>query len=163
MEVVFSVLYDAHRQDSYKTIVLLGRGENVPVAEHCYYFLEQQLDSLWQKNRHRFQGNTRTAKNSYYLGLLQGFSQKLAEQSAETVPAAHWNHENITAGQLIIRSDSKLQDFVGVHFPRLRATRMNAVKMNRESYENAVAAGKKIVLHQSLTEKKQGETRLLFS
>ncbi|MCI5151138.1 MAG: DUF2786 domain-containing protein [Candidatus Electrothrix sp. MAN1_4] len=167
VEVVFSSLYDARRQDSYRTIVLLGRGENVPVAEHCYYFLEQQLESLWQKNRHRFQGNTRTAKNSYYLGLLRGFSQKLAEQSAETVQAAQGNQKymaaDMTAGQLILSGDSELQDFVGLHFPRLRATRMSAVRMNRESYEDAVAAGKKIVLHQSLTEKKQGERKLLSS
>jgi hypothetical protein len=166
VEVVFSSLYDAQRQDSYKTIVLLGRGENVPVAEHCYYFLEQQLESLWQKNRHRFQGNTRTAKNSYYVGLLQGFSQKLAEQSiesTESAQAALWSQEDMTAGQLIMRNDNELQNFVGVHFPRLRTTRMNTVQMNRESYENAVAAGKKIVLHQSLTEKKQGEKKLLSS
>ncbi len=168
VEVVFSSLYDAQRQDSYKTLVLLGRGENVPVAEHCYYFLEQQLASLWQKNRHRFQGNTRTAKNSYYLGLLQGFSQKLAEHSTEaTIQAVQGNQNymaaDMTAGQLIMSHDSGLQNFVGLHFPRLRATRMNAVQMNRESYENALVAGKNIVLHQSLTEKKQGEKKLLSS
>ncbi len=159
VEVIFSSLYDVQRQDSYKTIVLLGRAENVPVAEHCYYFLEQQLESLWQKNRHRFQGNTRTAKNSYYLGLLQGFSQKLAEQSVETVKAAQGHQEDMTAGQLIMSGDNELQDFVGLHFPRLRTTRRNAVQMNRESYEDALVVGKNIVLHQSLTEKKQGKRK----
>ncbi len=174
VEVVFSSLYDAQHQDVYKTIELLGRAENVPIAEHCYYFLEQQLESLWQKNRHRFQGNTRTAKNSYYLGLLQGFSQKLAEQSAEAVKAAqalqrnqegnsrqeNMQGEKIT-GQLIMSSDNELQDFVGFHFPRLRTTRRSAVQINRDSYEDAVAAGKNIVLHQSLTEKKQGGKKYL--
>jgi hypothetical protein len=167
VEVVFSSLYDAQRQDSYKTIVLLGRAENVPIAEHCYYFLEQQLESLWQKNRHRFQGNTRTAKNSYYLGLLQGFSQKLAEQSAETVQSAQGTQNymaaDMTSGQLIMSGDSELQDFVALHFPRLRTTRMNAVQMNRESYEDAITAGKHIVLNQVLSEKKQGEQILSLS
>ena len=171
VEVVFSSLYDARRQDSYRTIVLLGRGENVPVAEHCYYFLEQQLESLWQRNRHRFQGNTRRAKNSYYLGLLHGFSQKLAEQAAQVAAedqgkkqATGSNIQNRqAAGDLIVSKDAALQDFIRLHFPRLYTTRRNAIQINRYSYEDAIAAGKKIVLHQSLTGKKQGERKLLSS
>lgn len=160
VEVIYSSLYDAERQDSYKTIELLGRAENVPIAEHCYYFLEQQLASLWLKNRHRFQGNTRTAKNSYYLGVLEGFSQKLAEQ-AKKVSQENQREREPGAGELIISNDKGVQEFIRLHFPRLQTIRRNTVQINKDSYENAVVAGKNIVLHQSLTEKKQGSQRLL--
>ncbi|MCI5165607.1 MAG: DUF2786 domain-containing protein [Candidatus Electrothrix sp. GM3_4] len=169
VEVIFSSLYDVQRRDSYKTIELLGRAENVPVAEHCYYFLEQQLESLWGKNRHRFQGNTRTAKNSYYIGLLHGFMQKLAEQaekvSRENLEKTRQEDRDVkrgkATGELIVSKDDQLQGFVRFHFPRLQTSRKSAVKINRNSYEDAVVAGKNIVLNQSLTEKKQGG-QLLF-
>ncbi|MCI5137866.1 MAG: DUF2786 domain-containing protein, partial [Candidatus Electrothrix sp. AR1] len=169
VEVIFSSLYDAQRRDSYKTIELLGRSENVPVAEHCFYFLEQQLEFLWEKNRQRFKGNTRTAKNSYYLGLLHGFSQKMAEQAQQVQSMSQGARQQRSeavegrkmTGALIVSGDTVLQKFVGFHFPRLRTSTARGVRINTQSYEDAVVAGKKIVLHQSLTEKQQGVQGLL--
>ena len=166
VEVIFSSLYDAQRQDSYRTIELLGRSENVPVAEHCSYFLEQQLESLWGKNRQRFKGNTRTAKNSYYLGLLHGFSQKMAEQGKQAQnmsQGARQRHQRSEAvegsemtGALIVSGDTVLQEFVGFHFPRLRTSTTRGVRIDTLSYEDAVIVGKNIVLHRSVTDKKEG-------
>jgi len=166
VEVIFSSLYDAQRRDSYRTIELLGRSENVPVAEHCYYFLEQQLEFLWGKNRQRFKGNARTAKNSYYLGLLHGFSQKMAEQAqhisqGKTQQRSEAVERSEMTGALIVSEDTLLQKFVKFHFPRLRTSTTRGGRINTQSYEDAVIAGKKIVLHQSLTEKKQGVQGLL--
>lgn len=163
VEVIFSSLYDAQRRDSYKTIELLGRSENVPVAEHCSYFLEQQLESLWGKNRQRFTGNTRTVKKSYYLGLLHGFSQKMAEQGQQaqnmSQGARQQRGETVEdrelTGALIVSEDALLQAFVGFHFPRLRSRTTRGGRIDRQSYEDAVIAGKKIIFHQSLTEKRQ--------
>ena len=168
VEVIFSSLYDAQRRDSYRTIELLGRSENVPVAEHCYYFLEQQLESLWEKNRQRFTGNTRTAKNSYYLGLLHGFSQKMAEQAQDISQGETQQRSEVVQGRkvtgaLIVSEDTVLQEFVGFYFPRLRTCTTRGGRINTQSYEDAVVAGKKIVLHQSLAEKKQGEQTLFIS
>ena len=168
VEVIFSSLYDAQRRDSYKTIELLGRSENVPVAEHCFYFLEQQLESLWGKNRQRFKGNTRTAKNSYYLGLLHGFSQKMAEQAQNMSQGARQQRSEAVEGSemtgaLIVSGDTVLQEFMGFHFPRLRTRTTRGGRIDTQSYEDAVIAGKKIVLHQSLAEKKQGKQTLFIS
>jgi len=164
VEVIFSSLYDAQRRDSYKTIELLGRSENVPVAEHCSYFLEQRLEFLWKKNRQRFKGNTRTAKNSYYLGLLHGFSQKMAEQGKQaqnmSQRAKQQRSEAVQnsemTGALIVSGDTVLQEFVGFHFPRLRTRTTGAVRIDTRPYEDAVVAGKNIVLHRSVTDKKEG-------
>lgn len=173
VEVIFSSLYDAQRRDAYKTIELLGRSENVPMAEHCYYFLEQRLESLWEKNRSGFQGNTRTAKNSYYLGLLHGFAQKLAaqaESARHTQPVqSQQRNGNRTctqakaAGALIISEDKVLQEFVGFHFPRVQIRSARSVHIDPHSYEEAVAAGRNIILHRTLTEKKSEGRALLSS
>ncbi|MCI5120080.1 MAG: hypothetical protein D3908_02590, partial [Candidatus Electrothrix sp. AUS4] len=171
VEVIFSTLYDAQRRDSYKTIELLGRSENVPVAEHCYYFLLQQLESLWQKNRQRFQGkkrNTRTAKNSYYLGLLHGFSHKLAEQCATMQQMQRKQDVEQMEGSeavaaLCVREDSQVQTFVGFHFPRLQTRSVRSVRIHQQPYEEALVTGKKIVLHRSLTEKREKEANLFLN
>ncbi|XCN71484.1 MAG: DUF2786 domain-containing protein [Candidatus Electrothrix aestuarii] len=176
VEVIFSSLYDAQRRDNYKTIELLGRSENVPVAEHCYYFLLQQLESLWQRNRQKWQGgnrNTRTAKNSYYLGLLHGFAQKLAEQRAsqhadnlrqmsegENMGQGEMNE---ALGTLCVQEDNQVQAFVGFHFPRLQTRSVRSLRIHQQPYEEALITGKKIILHQSLAEKKGQEQSLLIS
>jgi hypothetical protein len=77
VRVICSSLYDPLVDLSFKTIELLGREEEVAIAEHCYHFLENRLEVLWQQNRRSFAGNGRIAKKSYYLGLLAGFRQTL--------------------------------------------------------------------------------------
>ncbi len=162
VQIICSSIYDPQTDNTYKTIELLGRAENVPVAEHCYYFLEQQLEGLWQKNRHKFRGNTRTAKNSYYLGLLHGFARKLAAQvqSNERINEQALSGK-ITPGALAVTTDNQLQDFVGFHFPRLKTRTVRGARIYRQPYDEAVATGKTIVLNRSVTDKKKGAGGLL--
>ncbi len=164
VKVVYSYLYDPETDNTYKTIELLGRAENVPVAEHCYYFLEQQLPQLWQKNRHKHQGNTRTAKNSYYLGLLHGFSEKMAHQTRQNKENSRIRRNNIqneTPGELAIREDRELQDFVGFHFPSLVTLSRAKVRIYDDSYSKGVDTGRKMVLHRTVTEKNGSAQRLI--
>ena len=161
VQIIYSSLYDPESNSSHKTIELLGRAENVPVAEHCYHFLEQQLVSLWQKNRHKFRGTTITAKNSYYLGLLHGFSQKLASQVKECAPAEQTSSATATPGALAISRDNQLQDFVSFHFPRLITQSRRGVRLYEQPYNEAVNTGKTIVLNQTVGNKKEGVQGLL--
>ena len=162
VQIIYSSLYDPFTDNSYKTIELLGRAENVPVAEHCYFFLHQQLASLWQKNRHKFQGNTRTAKNSYYLGLLHGFADKLATQAQKSDRMnGQGKGQAATAGALAVSQDNSLQEFVNFHFPRLKKRAVRRARIYSQPYEEAVSTGKTIVLQQSVTDKKEGIQGLL--
>ena len=135
--------------------------ENVPVAEHCYHFLEQQLASLWQKNRHTFQGNSRTAKNSYYLGLLHGFAQKMATQTRNSRATEQPSHAAAAPGSLAISRDSTLQNFITFHFPRLKKRSSRGVRIYNHPYDEAVDTGKNIILHQGVEHKKEGLQGLL--
>ncbi len=161
VQVICSSLYDPQTDNSYKTIELLGRVENVPVAEHCYHFLEQQLAGLWQKNRHKFKGNSRTAKNSYYLGLLHGFAEKMATQTQNSRTTGQTSHTAATPGSLAISRDRALQNFVSFHFPRLKKRSSRGVRIYSHPYDEAVDTGKNIILHQSVEDKKKGLQGLL--
>ncbi len=84
VKVVVSSLYDPKIDQSHKIIEILGAKENVVIGEYCYFFLENKLFSLWSHNRNKFKGSTRTEKNSYFLGLLAGFYDKLKKQGEKT-------------------------------------------------------------------------------
>lgn len=162
VQVICASLYDARQLTSYKTIELFGKSENVPVAEHCYHFLEQQLASLWQKNKHRFQGNKRTAKNSYYLGLLRGFSEKMAEQSLPTGATGSSDptaHQSTSA--LVVAEDRGLQLFIKHHFPCLVNRKIRSSRIYKAPYDTAVTTGKKIILQHCIKESKEGVQGLL--
>ncbi len=159
VRVVSGSLYDPLEDQSYRTVELLGRAENVAVAEHCYRFLEERLQTLWQENRHRYRGNARTARNSYFLGLLRGFSERLAAmQAPEPRAAAGADPLAATAAVLATAADPGLQHFVSQRYPRLERRSGRRVRINNHAYGEAVATGRRLVLHGSVTdrERKQG-------
>jgi len=157
VRVVLASLYDPLRNDTFKTIELLGTKENVTIAEYCYHFLENRLASLWSINRHRFKGSARTEKNSYYLGLLRGFYQKLQEQKKgkEGLPV------EARLGDLVVAEEKRLEVFVGMRFPRLRKASKSGVKVYGGTYEEGVATGKNISFSEGLAGKNKSFGGLL--
>ena len=163
VQVICSSIYDAESCCSYTSVNLLGRAENVPVAEHCYYFLEHQLPALWHVYGQQYlKGNRRTAKNSYYLGLLQGFSEKMAMQAQSKFSPAEKDSETGSPGALVCSNDAKLRSFVNVHFPRLHKRKARGAQVYSRPFEDAVTMGKKIILHRSVTEKRGDGRKLLL-
>ncbi len=159
VRVICASLYDPHADCSFKTIELLGREEQVAIAEHCYHFLEDRLQTLWEKNRRKFSGNGRIAKKSYYLGLLAGFRQTLERSLA--VAAQQNGQPQATASLPALRDEQRLDDFVALRFPRLRRMRRQGSAMYQNAYQEAVAAGRNITLHRPMDEGKDSKIRLL--
>ena len=116
VRIVLSQLYDPQCDDTFKTIELLGTREHVAIAEYCYHFLENRLALLWSVNKKRFKGAVRTEKNSYYLGLLRGFYEKLQEQKGKK----RQRPLQPGLGDLIVLEQKRLDAYVGLRFPRLR-------------------------------------------
>ena len=160
VRVICSSLYDPHGDVSLKTIELLGREEQVAIAEHCYHFLENRLQTLWQKNRAGFGGNGRIAKKSYYLGLLAGFRETLERSRA--AGAASKEQAPPSTGLPALREEQRLDDFVATRYPRLRRMRRQGGSLYRGAYQEAVATGRKLTLHQPMDGGKEQEIRLLY-
>jgi len=157
VRVICASLYAPHADCSFKTIELLGSEEQVAIAEHCYHFLENRLQTLWGKNRGRFGGNGRIAKKSYYLGLLAGFRETL-----ERSHAAKATENGPTPTSLpTLRDEQRLDDFVATRFPRLRRIRRQGSTMYRDAYQDAVAKGREITLHRPMDGGKEKKIRLL--
>ena len=84
VQVIHSSQYDAKDLCDYKVIELLGTQENVLMAEYVYYFLRQQVHTLWERYRSSARKSAR-AKSSYILGVLSGFRDKLDSHRAQKV------------------------------------------------------------------------------
>lgn len=157
VRVVLSTLYDPQRDDTYKTIELLGSRENVAIGEYCYHFLENRLALLWSRNRGRFDGSTRIEKNSYYLGVLHGFYKKLEVQKRGRRKAGM--EPQLDA--LVVTEQQRLDEYVAIRFPRLKKVASRAAKLYRNTYHEGVEAGKSISLAEGLTPTEQVGGNLL--
>ena len=151
VRVICASIYDPMADVSLKTIEVLGREEDAAIAEHCYHFLEDRLEALWQKNRRAFAGNGRTARQSYFLGLLAGFRQSLERGLAANRCPTHQTAQKEILPDAIdlpaLTAEQQLDDFVAFRFPRLRRLRRQGITMNPEAYRQAVAEGRELTLH----------------
>jgi hypothetical protein len=145
VRVICASLYDPQLDTSHKTIELLGREEEVAIAEHCYHFLENRLQTLWAQHRHRFAGNGRVARKSYFLGLLAGFRETLERSRRTAHPSSLGTHPSSDLPML--GAQQQLDTFVASRFPRLRRMRGRSTAMDGAAYQQAVAAGREITLH----------------
>ncbi len=157
VRVVLSHLYDPQCDDTFKTIELLGTKEHVAIAEYCYHFLENRLALLWSVNKQRFTGALRTEKNSYCLGLLRGFYEKLREQKGRK----RGHPPNPGLGDLIVLEQKRLDAFVGLRFPRLRKVSRTGVRIYGSTYNEGVETGRTISFSQGLDNKAKGFGGLL--
>lgn len=146
VRVVLSYLYDPLENETYKTIELLGTRENVAIGEYCYYFLENRLPLLWASNRGRFTGSTRVEKNSYYLGLLRGFYQKMESQKRGRTEC----RVDPEVSGLVVTEEKKLDRYLGIRFPRLKKVSSRGPKIYGDTYRQGVKTGKKISFAEGL-------------
>lgn len=150
VRVICASLYDPESDHSFKTIELLGRVEEVAIAEHCYHFLENRLQAFWEQHRRGFAGKGRIARTSYFLGLLAGFRETL-EQSRNVCPVAA-GQQSGSDSLPACRAQERLEDFVAYRFPRLRRMRGRSAAMDGEAYRRAVAVGRKITLNRPMAD-----------
>lgn len=154
VQVVFSGLYDPLADTTHKTIEIYGSKENVAVAEYCYYFLENRVTQLWRVNKAQFGREQRVRKKSFFIGVIQGFYQKLDTQRQVRRNKAEAK-EN---GELVVAEDSRLAAFVALRCPHLRRSSGGSGRVFVDTYQKGMAEGRKISFNRGIPE---GETRLL--
>jgi hypothetical protein len=125
---------------------MFGTRENVDIAEYCFHFLENRLALLWSANRGRFAGSRQTEKNSYYLGRLRGFREKLEVQKRKRPVQAVAPQ----AGALILAEEQRLAWFVGMRYPRLRRASAGCTKVNGSTYHQGMEEGRQIILNDAV-------------
>ncbi|RUM89501.1 MAG: hypothetical protein DSZ23_03195 [Thermodesulfatator sp.] len=150
--VVLSSQYDPYEDTEHKVIDLMGRKENVEVAEYVYFFLLRKIRSLWEENRKKLNGKGIRARNSYYEGLLRGLYDKLEKQNCPTAGPPSGRHASggKTTSELVLASDAELKRFVNSRYPHLHTYSSRRPKINMDCFAKGLAHGKKIVIQRAV-------------
>lgn len=149
VRAIFGETFDAVALCSYRAVEVLGRKENVLMAEYVYHFLWQQVHGLWADYQHAT-GSAASGKTSYLYGVLTGFRDKLRQgqvdsqrRSTETLGAA-------TCQALVRREDAALGEFVTSRYPRLGSRSWKGGLGDATSYEAGRRAGASLTLHKGV-------------
>jgi hypothetical protein len=155
VDVVLSDQYDPQNLDTFKTIELLGRPENVAMAKYVHHFLEDRAEHLW-KTKGRPQGAAgRRGKKSYQLGLLAGFRQKLAEQDQQRRQGPR------STSALVLAKDAGLAQYKRRLYPRLTHARVNSSLVDPDAYHHGQKEGRDLTLHRPVTTNDGNQGRLI--
>jgi len=145
VNVVVARQFEAKSGETLRVIELTGAKENLAVAVHVYHFLVRRLEYLWQEYR-KCTGASGREKNSYWLGVLNGFREKLTLQDRQAMRATG----NETESSLVCASDPGLIRYYRSRYPRLRTVQHNGPRVQADIYQAGQKEGKQLVIHKGV-------------
>jgi len=135
-----------------RVLEISGTDQNVKLASYVYDFVRRFIDHQWKEyNEHK--GLNRRRKTDYAAGIIEGFRSKLVSQG----------RQNRTGGKraLIRLGDPLLEKYVAYRYPRtVSEKRVVSGKDEKVAYDGR-EAGKKLVIHKGIGEKKRNRRRLI--
>ena len=120
VKTLFTPSYDPHTDTEGHDLEVTGRPENTRLAEHVFHFLLERSESLWQEYRRTRRGGGLTARNSFILGLLRGFDQKLDEAASDGAVESSLKKTEGGFSALVLAKDKGLNDYFKKRHPRIR-------------------------------------------
>lgn len=152
VEVIHTAQYDPEAMADFKVIELLGRKEDVLLAEYVFFFLTNQLPVLWQQHG---ETGSRKRQNSFYLGVLAGFREKLESNQKELFS------KDKSLALAVRKQDPGLEDFLGERYPRLVKIKHARLYQDGRSYDSGKEHGRKLVLKKGVESKSTQSGRFL--
>lgn len=148
VNVVIARQFEAQRGETLRVIELTGAKENLAVADHVYHFLSHRLEYLWQEFR-KSAGATGREKNSYRLGVLNGFREKLVLQDRQDQEAMRASGDH-TSSSLVCASDPGLIRYYRARYPRLRTVQHAGPQVYADTYQAGQQEGKQLIIHKGV-------------
>jgi hypothetical protein len=150
VRVVHTSLFDAKSCEKYQAAEILGRRENILMAEYVYHFLRQQCDVLWQSFRTESAVHGSNRK-SYQLGVLAGFDEKLAGAGAISKKIAQdFTEAGSSVSALLKIESSDLDEFIGTRYPRLSKRSWSGGRIDRGIFKEGQSEGRRLNLNRPL-------------
>lgn len=152
VQIVYTDLYDALKNCSYKVIELIGTRVQVLQAEHVYWFIHNNLASYWDQFRKNYQGPSHRlkgfrAKNSFYQGIINGFDEKLSSKSRKQ-HSSDIDHNKYELIQTQI--DTAVDRYVRNRYPRLVKLSRGRCYRREDIYEHGKEKGRDLSVHPGL-------------
>ena len=144
VSVVESSLYDPWRDKEMAVFEVFGRRGAAHCAVHAWHFLDERLESLWSRQRRQSQGGGRRERDSFMLGVLQGFSEawQKTHVAAEETPAIR--------ALIVASADPAVAARLHRRYPRLRSRKLAGRTVTCRQYEKGKEAGRQLKLHEAV-------------
>jgi len=160
VRVIFSTLYDKEKLSEFKVIEILGRVDDVQLAEYVYWFLFNTMDILWSHYQEQTKSRGLAAKNSYYLGVLNGFETKMKESKKSRSTQTHLASQEKS---LIALGEKRLDEYAHYKHPRLHTVRSTQTGRNSKIFQDGIAKGKELTIHSGIKDSKPGDKMKLLN
>ncbi len=135
-----------------RVLEISGTDKNVQIAGYVYAFVNRFIESQWwEYNRNR--GLNRYRRTDFALGILEGFEQKLNNQSEQRAS---------TTGYGIIKvEDPLLKKYAAYRYPHITTNRGKPLRQNAEVWKDGEKVGQKLVLSKGIHQKGSDKGLLL--
>ena len=148
VETIFVPGYNPLTDTDEKILEIMGRPENTCLAEHVFHFLLERSENLWQQYHRTRHGGGLTARNSFIIGLLEGFNRKLDEAAAASSEGLPATPPETGFSALVLAKDKGLGNFIKIRHPRIVTSRGSGRRrFCPESDQAGQAAGRALNLN----------------
>lgn len=157
-------LYSPEENLRHRVVDIMGTRENVQMAEYVYWFLYNQLPILFEQFKLGKTTKARNTRNSFYLGVLRGFSEKLASQQVELKSKRQeWGLvSSLTEHRALeLASKQELNLFVRNRYPSISGGSGRNLMISEEAYSSGKERGRELNLHRGLHQSHEGQVHLL--
>lgn len=120
VRALYADLYDAETDQVHKVIELFGKKQNVAISEHIYWFLLQQANDLWRKNK-----TSSMNKRSYYIGFFSGIRSTLEKTTKNSMKSSINGLSATETKTLIAHESEQVADFLRTRYPRIHSRANN--------------------------------------
>jgi hypothetical protein len=154
VQVITIKLFEAKSCEYHVGIEIIGKRENVMMAEYVYQFLIRQTDFLVTEVT-RTRALSRVQKKSYRLGILAGFSEKLRETERASVagdsPQTSEKAALITRALSKFHKDKVLDRYLHHIYPKLSKKGSGSQYIDGSIFSQGRDVGQTITLNRPIT------------
>ena len=115
----FFVRLVSSRRNGLTFLNFIGEKSNVATAMHMRAYFTNVFKSLWKEYK-KETDCPNSSKQSFYMGIMSGFSEKMDEQRAATCESM----------EMVLVNDPKVDEKVSELFPKLSKSRDRRVNLN---------------------------------
>ena len=151
VEVIWVPVYRPLEGKRGSVLEICGTRENLAIAEYVHGFLGATAERLWHAHKRELGIRNDQERRSYLAGVMTGFADKLARQSAKSR----------SEGLVWVR-DGDLEKFFRRRHPYVRHVR-HAGQRRTDAWDQGREAGRKIVLHRPVQAPVSSSGKLLPS
>ena len=146
-------VYVAEKGKMGRVLEISGTRQNLAMASYVYDFVKRFIRSQWcVYNKEKVLNQHR--RTDYAVGIIEGFKEKLTTQKQNRKTPTH-------KFELIAVNDPLLKKYMKHKYPYTKSFQRNVSHQDETVLKDGMQAGKKLVIHKGIVEKRVGKKALI--